>query len=74
MKKIRCPHCDGVGYVHDDRELGALLKKQRLAANIQQKDLAHAIGISASYLLDLELGRRHWTPEIKKLYLAGLSK
>jgi transcriptional regulator with XRE-family HTH domain len=39
------------------------LREARLAAGLQQKDVAAALGISPSYLTDIELGRRQFPPE-----------
>jgi transcriptional regulator with XRE-family HTH domain len=39
------------------------LREARLTAGLQQKDVAKALGISPSYLTDIELGRRQFPAE-----------
>lgn len=39
-------------------EIGTVLAQARKAAGVQQKDLAQQLGMSPSYLCDLELGKR----------------
>jgi transcriptional regulator with XRE-family HTH domain len=41
---------------------GARMKEARKSAGIPQKDVAKTMVIKASYLSDLERGRRNWTP------------
>lgn len=45
--------------VLDDAATAALIRKTRLGLNIQQKSVALQLGITQSYLGDLESGRRH---------------
>jgi len=46
-------------------DIGAKIKAERLSRNLKQCDFAKKIGISNTYLSDIELGRT--TPSIKTL-------
>ncbi len=59
-----CPKCGGTGRVSDDRVVGAKLRKQRKDHGRSLRSIAKAIGVSAAYLSDLELGNRHWDNEL----------
>lgn len=39
-------------------DIGTVLASARKAAGLQQKQLANELGISATYLCDIELGRK----------------
>lgn len=56
-----CPRCNGTGTIPDDRAMGAAMRQRREAAGLSLYDLAKKLGLSASYLCDLELGRRQWS-------------
>lgn len=45
------------------RGLGKLLREFRRANGIDQVDMARRLGISSSYLCDIELGRRTLGPQ-----------
>lgn len=59
-EKIICPKCNGEGLVMDDRALGKRMRQVRLDAGMSLRETAKNFGFSASYVSDLELGRRHW--------------
>lgn len=46
--------------------LGETMRQIRKSAGITLRDQALSIGVSASYLSDLELGRRLWTKKLVK--------
>jgi predicted transcriptional regulator len=48
----------------DSTRAGAMIRAARTKAEISLRRLAVAMGKSAPYLCDLELGRRNWTPEL----------
>lgn len=47
----------------DDEKAGAQIRKMREENGITLRRLAVALGISAAFLSDMELGRRGWSPE-----------
>lgn len=49
--------------VIDDVSTGAKMRRHRKAYGISLRALAKAMGISAPFLSDLELGRRNWSNE-----------
>lgn len=61
MTTMKCPRCKGTGKVTDYVALGAKLKKKRENANLTLREVAELMGISISYLSDLEHGRKKWT-------------
>jgi len=61
---IACPKCAGLGRVANDRYYGPLLRSKREGAKIGLRQLARHLAVSASYLSDLELGRRHINDEM----------
>jgi hypothetical protein len=65
---LKCEHCDGVGAV----PLGGEMLAKRRAAKVTACLVAERMGISATYLSDLELGRRGWTADLAKRYDAAL--
>jgi DNA-binding XRE family transcriptional regulator len=59
-----CRHCCGCGKEPNQSETGRAIAALREAANMNAKDMAHAIGVSAGYYCDLEHGRRAWNSEL----------
>lgn len=51
---------------------GRSLRQQRLAADWTMGDVAWALGMSVSWVSDLELGHIACTPSIRRLYLEAL--
>jgi len=71
-KTKTCPKCHGTGQVTDDIWLGLHMRGLRRQAGHSLRVLAKRMGYSAPYISDLELGRRHWTPELIKVYSYAL--
>lgn len=63
-----CPRCAGKGTVVAIDP--ASMRRVRLAAGRGLRELAGLLGVSASYLCDIELGRRGVTAKILTAYLA----
>lgn len=59
-----CQKCNGTGKEIDQAALGGELRKIRETMNVSLRDAAYAMHISAPYLSDLELGRRHWSADL----------
>lgn len=60
-----CRHCEGSGrssYV-DHRQVGLWMQGCRRRALLSLREVAGRLGCSASYLSDLEHGRRNWNEE-----------
>lgn len=68
MLTVKCPTCGGTGEVPNQKSLGAELRKLREKAGLSGRQVARRMHISAPYLSDLELGRRHWTPKLVMLF------
>ena len=65
-KREPCRKCAGLGY----RIVAspASLRKVRQDAGVGLRQLASSVLLSASYLCDVELGRRRATPRIVEIY------
>lgn len=57
-----------------DKAIGFAMCKKRVAAGILQKDFADALGMNASYLSDLESGKRRWSQKWIGRYEKALNK
>ena len=68
MKMIKCSRCAGTGKLPDQRELGAAMRKKRKAGGLSLRVVAKRLAFSPSYISDLELGRRMWTPGMREVY------
>ena len=62
LKMKNCSECAGTGTVPAD-DVGPVLREAREKAGLLQKDVAEYMGISPTYIFDLETGRRPWTNE-----------
>lgn len=69
---LPCDKCDGTGQLPDDRKLGRQMRVARQRGPQSLRDVATYLGFSASYVCDLELGRRRWHPELVKNYLNAI--
>jgi len=58
----------------DDRALGADRRRYREKFGIDLRTFAKAIGFSAPYVSDLELGRRRWSEQLIYRFEAALEK
>jgi predicted transcriptional regulator len=58
MKYKQCSQCNGTGKELDQQALGAEMRKLRESAGVSLRQMASELGYSASFLSDLELGRR----------------
>ncbi len=67
-----CDKCGGTGRIPDDRIYGAEMRKFREAAGITARTVARRLEVSASYLSDLEHGRRRWTPKLIFAYTTAV--
>ena len=59
--------------MQDDKVLGRTMRARRTAKGLLLRELAARLGLTASYLCDLELGRRAWTGLNIKRYEDALS-
>lgn len=59
-----CERCGGTGKVQDPREQGKQMKAMREAKGVSARSVAQALGFSAAYVSDLELGKRAWSGEL----------
>lgn len=57
---MECTRCRGSGKEPDWRALGQSVRKSREAKGLGLREVARAVQVSASFLSDLELGRRSW--------------
>lgn len=60
MNEAKCKHCDGTGLEQDSVAIGKTMREAREKSGQSGRETAKRMGISAAYLSDLELGRRHW--------------
>lgn len=68
MKSQPCRHCGGSGQVRSEIELGIRMRQRREKAGLTLTAMANQLDLSAAYLCDLELGRRHWSPKLIEAY------
>jgi hypothetical protein len=57
-----CPKCHGTGYLHDYKDLGLRMRREKAGLTI--KAAATQMGVSEGYLSDMERGARPWTPDL----------
>ena len=50
------------------------MRANRESAGLRLREAAHRAKLSAAYLCDLELGRRHWREALRKRVLKALAK
>lgn len=70
MQQKQCDKCGGTGQLLDPIRL----KRQRRRAELSQRTMAKRMGITASYLCDLEHGRRDWNAQLDERFRAALCK
>jgi predicted transcriptional regulator len=69
-----CKHCNGTGHAPDNAGIGSTLRKEREESGIGLRDMAALIGISHSFLVGLEQGKRTWKRSIRKRYEQVINK
>ncbi len=57
---MKCEQCNGTGESLNHKELGRERREARVELGVSLRDMAELMGLSHSYLCQLELGRRAW--------------
>ena len=57
---MKCPTCNGTGLKPNQKEIGVALRGLRFEAGVGLRPMARLLGISHSYLSQLESGKRKW--------------
>lgn len=65
-EEYECPTCCGLGVCQDP--FPHSLRARREAAGVSLRSFAKSVGLSPSYICDVELGRRRCTAEIEAFY------
>lgn len=68
----KCSHCNGSGQDIDDEATGRNVKEMRQSYNCGLRELSRAVGWSATYLSDLEKGKRKWTEPKMERYMTAM--
>ncbi len=68
IPQVPCRYCNGQGSHDDPVVVGRNKRLQRKKARIGLREAAEKMGISASYLSDMELGRRPFTEQMAELF------
>jgi transcriptional regulator with XRE-family HTH domain len=71
-KTKACHCCDGTGQETDNVKLGRALSGLRLRKQITLRAFARELGISHTYLWQLENGKRNWPAHLLKNYREAL--
>jgi len=66
----RCRRCDGTGVEPDQIKIGAAMRARRQDAKMTMQDVGNLLGLTRSYICDLELGRRAWNADLLARYRA----
>ena len=69
-----CTHCNGTGQEPNQSVIGNGLRSQREAAKISLRTMAELIGVSHSFLSQLENGHRAWRRSVSKRYEQAINK
>lgn len=69
-----CQHCAGTGKEPDHRQLGEDLRRFREWHEASLTAVAEELGLSKSYVCDLELGRRNWRMDLIDRYRAAVMR
>ena len=70
MKKERCMRCGGKGWV----EGASALRAKRLKTGATLREVARLMKRSASYLSDLERGKRNWNADLINRFEVALEQ
>jgi hypothetical protein len=70
VTKIPCRHCDGLGYRLAFNPAWA--RQARKKAGLTLQDVAEAMGITAAYLSDMELGKKPFTQQMEDKFLLAV--
>ena len=75
MKQTKaCPHCAGTGKILDQAAIGSEMRALRNSARLTGREVSRRLKLSASYLSDLELGRRNWSGDLIERYTEACKK
>lgn len=78
MSKTICRHCKGTGLEPDrtsnNKRIGNMMREYRLLKKITIREMAFDMGITTSYLSDLEGGRRAWSHKLLDLHSDAILK
>jgi DNA-binding XRE family transcriptional regulator len=69
-----CKHCNGSGFEPDHSATGNALRSQREGAGLSLREMAEAIGVSHSFLSQLENGHRTWRRSLARRYSQAIQK
>ena len=69
---MRCLRCNGTGKEPNQKRLGKQARENRIAAKKTVQALADLMGLSISYISDLELGKRNWNTDLIKRFNAAI--
>jgi transcriptional regulator with XRE-family HTH domain len=58
-----CTCCHGTGLQLDHKAIGEELGELRKSKRKTLKEVAGVLGVTSSFLCDLEHGKRYWTPK-----------
>ena len=68
----KCHRCGGSGKEPDWRPLGKRARKERLRREITVRGVARLLGVSPSFISDIERGNRSWQGPKARRYLKML--
>ena len=71
MKKLPCPSC-GFDVVSIPKNVGVVLRRERMRLKMEAGDVARRMGVSGAYLCMLENGGRKFTHDLIHRYKAAL--
>lgn len=60
--------------VTDHKETGNLAKTARVAAGLALREVARRMGVSATFVCDLEKGRRNWNEKVLESYRDAITE
>ncbi len=67
-----CTRCGGTGLEFDHRAIGTELRHIRELKGMSLRDVASRMSLTASYISDLELGRRNWSATLISRYKSAV--